>query len=60
VFARREGGDGVGFVEFVRGEVEDYVDGGVGEEGGWGGGGEGDVEFFGAVVGVLEKSVDSS
>jgi hypothetical protein len=48
-----EGRDGVGFVEFIGGEVEDYVDVGAGEDVGWVGGGEGDVEFGGAVGGVL-------
>lgn len=48
-----EGGDGVGFVEFIGGEVEDHVDVGAGEDVGWVGGGEGDVEFGGAVGGVL-------
>jgi hypothetical protein len=54
VFAGLQGGDGVGFVKFIGGEVEDYVDGGAGEDVGWVGGGEGDVEFGGAVGGVLE------
>jgi hypothetical protein len=40
-------------VEFIGGEVEDHVDVGAGEDVGWVGGGEGDVEFGGAVVGVL-------
>jgi hypothetical protein len=53
VFAGLQGGDGVGFVEFIGGEVEDYVDVGAGEDVGWVGGGEGDVEFGGAVGGVL-------
>jgi hypothetical protein len=48
-----QGGDGVGFVEFIGGEVEDYVDIGAGEDVGWVGGGEGDVEFGGAVGGIL-------
>ena len=48
-----ESGDGVGLVEFIGCEVEDYVDVGAGEDVGWVGGGEGDVEFGGAVVGVL-------
>jgi hypothetical protein len=45
VFARLQSGDCVGFVEFIGGEVEDYVDVGAGEDVGWVGGGEGDVEF---------------
>jgi hypothetical protein len=53
VLARFEGGYGVGLVEFIGGEVEDYVDVGAGEDVGWVGGGEGDVEFGGAVVGIL-------
>lgn len=48
-----EGGDGVGFVEFIGGEVKDHVDVGAGEDVGWVGGGEGDVEFGGAVGSVL-------
>jgi len=53
MFAGLQGGDSVGFVEFIGGEVEDHVDFGAGEDVGWVGGGEGDVEFGGAVVGVL-------
>lgn len=53
MLAGAQGGDGVGLVAVVGGEVEDYVDVWAGEEGGWVGGGEGDVEFGGAVGCVL-------
>jgi hypothetical protein len=53
VFAGFEGGDGVGFVVFVRGEDEDHVDGGVVEDAGGVGGPERDVEFGGTVFCVL-------
>lgn len=48
-----QGGDGVGLVAVVGREVEDYVDVRAGEEEVWVGGGEGDVEFGGAVGCVL-------
>lgn len=50
-FAGGEGGGGVGFVEFVRGEDEDDVDGGVRDDGCGVGGVRWDVEFGGAVGG---------
>lgn len=55
MFAGFEGGDGVGFVEFIGGEVEDYVDVGAGEDVVWVGGGDRNVEFSGAVGGVLRR-----
>lgn len=56
MFAGLEGGYGVGLVEFIGGEVEDDVDVVAGEDVGWVGGGEGDFELGGAVVGVLGES----
>jgi hypothetical protein len=53
VLAGAKGGDCVWLVELVRGEVENDIDVFAGEDVFWVCGGERDVEFCGAVFGVL-------